>query len=487
MKIKNYALFFSVLFLFALSSFAQTPEEMVKNDWPNTVETFGKNSKTVPSHYIFVIDVTEQIFGPEISKQIRSFVDALPENDNITIIQLGPTDETFEIVPTCKVTPKIKVDIFEKLKLIEFGKSGSDGLKMTDCVIKALNAPGVSKSIPFVFIFSDFEFYLPGDGYFIPSTSEWGPLKAKFEQTKRSLSRGENLIINGLRLSNPNQRNNYFDKLKFVFGSISPTTVSGSNLLKAQFNNIQAGIYRERLINYVSEQLKVQNDNMQLENNDGQIVLKGSDTLVYHKLILDKASQDKVNEILNSEVLYAFFPPTAIELEVSGILVAEKYKNELLELADLQINKQMITLMQPEALIPWWLTDLILLVIIAMVLRFIWVLMPIKLHGMITFSSMDNFRASENNFLCDGRNSVTIGAVHQYPEDKKLFGNEEFYLTLSAKRKYFKGKCIELAPFKGDLKRKNKNTVIQRGNKLCTDKKSFWTVNGITIGLPGVK
>jgi len=480
MKIKNYALFFSVLFLFALSSFAQTPEEMVKNDWPNTVETFGKNSKTVPSHYIFVIDVTEQIFGPEISKQIRSFVDALPENDNITIIQLGPTDETFEIVPTCKVTPKIKVDIFEKLKLIEFGKSGSDGLKMTDCVIKALNAPGVSKSIPFVFIFSDFEFYLPGDGYFIPSTSEWGPLKAKFEQTKRSLSRGENLIINGLRLSNPNQRNNYFDKLKFVFGSISPTTVSGSNLLKAQFNNIQAGIYRERLINYVSEQLKEQNDNIQLENNNVQIVLKGSDTLVYHKLILDKESQDKVNEILNSEVLYAFFPPTAIELEVSGILVAEKYKNELLELADLQINNQTITLMQPEALIPWWLTDLILAILLFSLLRFIWTIFPpARLKGSIMFYTSGQSTVPKS---CEGSKKT-------FSKNEVNFLKDGFTLEIRATKKFFKGKCLIIIPINGDLllmSRKQKKTA-PRGKKTVVNRMTKWTVDGVEVTMPSVK
>ena len=126
---------------------------MAKVDWPNTFNSFADNSKNVPSHFIFVIDVTEEIFGPEISSQIQSFVDALPSTDKITVIQLGPTNETMQIVPTCDVTPAIKKDISDKLKLIKFGRSGSDGLKMADCVIESLGGPGVSKSIPFVFIF----------------------------------------------------------------------------------------------------------------------------------------------------------------------------------------------------------------------------------------------------------------------------------------------------------------------------------------------
>ena len=49
----------SVMFVLLLSQvFGQKkPEELVKNDWPNTVSAFGKNSKNVPSHYIFVVIV----------------------------------------------------------------------------------------------------------------------------------------------------------------------------------------------------------------------------------------------------------------------------------------------------------------------------------------------------------------------------------------------------------------------------------------------
>ena len=35
----------------------QTPEQMAKVDWPNTFNSFAENSKNVPSHFIFVIDI----------------------------------------------------------------------------------------------------------------------------------------------------------------------------------------------------------------------------------------------------------------------------------------------------------------------------------------------------------------------------------------------------------------------------------------------
>ena len=473
---------FSVVFVLFLSQvFGQkTPEELVRNDWPNTVNAFGKNSKNVPSHYIFVVDVTEEIFGPEISAQIQSFVEALPSNDKVTVIQLGPSNETMQIVPTTEVTPAIKKEITDKLRLIKFGRSGSDGLKMTECVIDALGTSGVSNAIPFVFIFSDYEFYLPGRGYFVPEKREWESLKAKFDNVKKGLKRANNLHINGLRLINPRQRNDYFDQLKLVFGEVSPTTVSGANLLKAQFINIQANIYRERLFNYVLEQASKQNSNIELINQDGQVILKESNNRVYHKLFLDKQSENKVAQILNSDKLFSFFPPTETQIEVSGTLVAEKYKNELPELTDVELKNQKINLMPANSIIPWWLTDLIVLILVLSIWRFIWTIIPpARLKGTI-------------DFFLPGKSTVVLDCGGRY----KKFSNNEvtllksgFSLEVRATKKFFKGKCLILIPVNGDLllsSRKQKKTA-RGGKKTIASVKSRWNIDGIEITMPTVK
>ena len=458
----------------------QTPEQMAKVDWPNTFNSFAENSKNVPSHFIFVIDVTEEIFGPEISSQIQSFVDALPSTDKITVIQLGPTNETMQIVPTCDVTPAIKKDISDKLKLIKFGRKGSDGLKMADCVIEALGGPGVSKSIPFVFIFSDYEFYLPGKGYFIPPQSDWNSLNSKFLRVKTGLKRSKNLVVNGLRLNNPRQKNDYFEKLKLVFGEIIPATVSGSNLLKAQFSNIQAQIYKERLLNYVLEIASKQNANISLENKNGKIELKGANSLVYHTLVLNEESEKKVAEILNSNKLFSFFPPSETQIEVSGTLVAEKYKNEIPELTDVELKNQKISLMIADSLIPWWLTDILVLVLGFSIFRFIWTIIPpAKLRG-----SMD--------FYTQGKSTIVIDC---FGNNKKISNNEvsllknDFSLEIRATKKFFKGKCLLIYPLNGDLlldSRKIKKTAV-RGKKTIASNRSKWTVDGINITMPNVK
>ena len=470
-----------VALMFSTCLFSQqTPEEMAKVDWPNTFNSFAENSKNVPSHFIFVIDVTEEIFGPEISSQIQSFVDALPSTDKITVIQLGPTNETMQIVPTCDVTPAIKKDISDKLKLIKFGRSGSDGLKMADCVIEALGGPGVSKSIPFVFIFSDYEFYLPSKGYFIPPQSDWNSLNSKFLRVKKGLKRSKNLVVNGLRLNNPRQKNDYFEKLKLVFGEIIPATVSGSNLLKAQFSNIQAIIFKERLFNFVLELASKQKSSIQIENKNGKIELKGANSLVYHTLVLNEESEKKVAEILNSDKLFSFFPPSDTQIEVSGTLVAEKYKSELSELTDVELKNEKITLMIADSLIPWWLTDIIVIILLLSIFRLIWTIIPpARLKGTI-----DIYMPGRNTITleCSGRKASITSS------DVKYFRND-FSLELRPIKKMFSGKCLIITPSNGDLvlnSSKNKKTARNNKQTIVTVS-SNWKIDGVEITMPSVK
>lgn len=460
----------------------ETPEDKVREGWPNTVSAFGKNSKNVPSHYIFVVDVTEENFGPEISSQIQSFVDALPANDRITIIQLGPTNETIELVPTCKVTKSLKKDILDKLKGIEWGREGSDGLKMADRVIDAMNNPAVSKSIPFVFIFSDFEFYipLPGNRFKVPPLKEWEKLNSKFKNVAKGLRRADRLNINGLRLNNPNQKSDYFDKLQVVFGEISLSTVSGANLLKEQFSNIQADIYRKRLLDYIMDLVSNQNSNIQLENNNNQITLKGSDTLVYHKVILDNESKNKVSQILKSDKLFSFFPPSETEIDVSGTLVAEKYNKELPELTDIQLKDQKVVLLTADSLIPWWLTDTIALILLLSIWRYIWTIIPpARLRGTIDFSMQ-------------GKNTITkdcSGSKQTFSSSEVKYFRSDFLLEIRPTKKMFAGKCLIISPSNGDLvliSTKNKKTARNKKQTIAKVS-STWSIDGIEITMPRVK
>ena len=82
---------------------------------------------------------------------------------------------------------------------------------------------------------------------------------------------------------------------------------------------------------------------------------------------------------------------------------------------------------------------------------------------------------------------MSIGVGHSIANDSSLVGNDFFSLSVTAKKAFCKGNCIELLTINGDLKGKKKGIIIQRKHKKLVDKNSFWLINGVTIGLPGVK
>ena len=168
------------------------------------------------------------------------------------------------------------------------------------------------------------------------------------------------------------------------------------------------------------------------------------------------------------------------EIEVSGTLVAEKYKNELPELADVELKNQKISLRIADSSIPWWLTDIIVIILLFSILRFIWTIIPqARLRG-----SMD--------FYTQGKSTIVIDC---FGNNKKISNNEvgllknDFSLEIRAKKKFFKGKCLIIYPLNGDLlldSRKVKKTA-PRGKKTIASARSKWTVDGINITMPNVK
>jgi hypothetical protein len=457
----------------------ETAKDAIKTDWPNTVSAFGDKAENEPSHYIFVIDISDKRFGEDIVKQIGIFAEALTKSDKISIIQLGPTHETKVIVSATDINDEILKEIKQKFQRLvsdgKFGTDGSDGKKMIELVLKMLKAPGTANSIPFVFIFSDLEYY-PYRNF--PAKSEWLMLSNQFKQLKFQ----HPPYIKSFILDNPNKnpRGDYKDYLYEIFPKLEMGDVTGPQLLKAEFKLIQAEILRKKILNFVEINVNEQNANISLENKNGKIELKGANSLVYHTLVLNEESEKKVAEILKSDLLYSFFPPTETEIEVSGTLVAEKYKNELPELKDVEIKNQKVTLMTADSLIPWWLTDIIVIVLLFSIFRLIWTIIPpAKLRG-----SMD--------FYTQGKSTIVIDC---FGNNKKISNNEvsllknDFSLEIRATKKFFKGKCLIIYPLNGDLlldSRKVKKTA-PRGKKTMASTRSKWTVDGINITMPNVK
>jgi hypothetical protein len=228
------------------------------------------------------------------------------------------------------------------------------------------------------------------------------------------------------------------------------------------------------------EQASNQNSKIELLNNQGEIELKESNSLVYHQLILDDVSKNSVAAILKTNKLFSFFPPNDVEIEVSGTLVAEKYKNEVSDLKDIPLSNQKITLKPGDSLIPWWLTDIIAMLLLFSILRFIWTLFPpARLRGNIEF-----FTPSSPTQILD-----CTGKRKKFSNNDVKMLKSDFSIEIKATKKFFGGKCLILIPTNGDLlliSRREKKTA-SRGKKTIAKTRSQWSVDGIEIKMPDVK
>ena len=466
--------------MFSTCLFGQTPEDLVKKDYPKLYAKYGNRLEQQKARYVFAIDISNSMKDYEITVKtnIKNFISALPEGDFVTIIQKCGTLETGFIFSNQPVNSSSKSTIFNYIDAIKFDRVGSDGFMMTDKIIEALNQTGSSDDMKYVFMFTDFE-YWTNKNHYNKNSENWKSLKTKFERTQK----GNFVSVTGLRLAlsqgvDPSAV--YETELKDIFGRVEILPSPNSLFLATWFNNTKANILRDRLTYVIGKLVKKQNANISLENKNGKIELKGANLLVYHTLVLNEESEKKVAEILNSDKLFSFFPPSDTQIEVSGTLVAENYKSELPELDDVPLVNKKISLMTADSLIPWWLTDIIVIVLLFSILRFIWTIIPpAKLRG-----SMD--------FYTPGKSTIVIDC---FGNNKKISNNEfsllknDFSLEIRATKKFFKGKCLLIYPLNGDLlldSRKVKKTAV-RGKKTIASNRSKWTVDGINITMPIVK
>lgn len=471
--------------LLALGGFAQTPRELVQVEFPNSVRDFGDSASSVSSHYIFVIDISEKEFCEIIKTRLTDFIAALSDNDWVTVIKLGPTDQTTFLIPTTQVS-KGRGDVRSALSRLGYA-DGSDGLEMTKKVIEALNVHGTSKLVPFVFIFSDFLYWSTERKWNKPPSSDWRPLIAEYSTAAKRFQRGAP-IIRTIRLPTANKPYaDYLPELKSIFGKIEMESVLEKTFLESYFTNVKAKIYGSILQSYIINKAKSQIDDLHLTFEGTKANLLSSEKLVYDQIVLDESSQALIGSITKKSGLFSFFPPATQVVKLSGTLKAANYNKEITDLKDVEFKDQPVTIVAGDSYIPWWLTDVLALVLLLLFLRMIWCLFPSSFNGMITFTSLSNSDAANFNYNSSGKKTLTLGYGQLVASDKNLFGSEEFSLKVTAKRHFMKGKCIELLPQKGELRGKKGSSVIRKNVKTLVKPSSKWSINGVDIRLPNVR
>jgi len=488
-----------VALLFSTFLFGQgTPEELVKKAWPNAYADFGKDLKSRPLNFIFVLDISDETFGDDIKKIVKDFLKPVKEGDYFNVILLGSTDRTSNLTECAIVKNNSKKNsIIQQIDNQVFGRPGSDGLKMTDLVLNALNCTGAENATPIIFIFSDFVHYDIESKWSNPGSEFWQPLITKYDNLKKNIN---NPYVYCIELPNVNRKPQYLNYIKNIFNDLTTVTCTDPNLLDDKFNNIKGQIIKTLLKEVITDKADLQKKNIILLNNGGAIELKkGTDSLIYNKLILNEESEKKVAEILKSDKLFSFFPPSDTQIEVSGTLVAEKYKSELPELVDVPLTNHKISLMTADSLIPWWLTDIIVIFLIITLYQIFSTLKKRKFIGDIYFYPPRGFQGSFKNIDANlnGISSAIVGeniAVSSYGKaidvENNLGSNTQF--TLKAKKKFFGPKVIEIKSLSGFpldvISVEKKIRIISPGTKPKSIKPgSVWRINNVEITLPRVK
>jgi hypothetical protein len=349
-----------VLCFAVLISKAQSPEELVKKDFPKLYAKYGNSLKQQKARYVFAIDISNSMkkYESAVKSNIKNFISALPEGDFVTIIQKCGTSETDFIFSNQPVNSTTKSTIFSYIDAIKFDKIGSDGFKMTDKIIEALNQTGSSGDMKYVFMFTDFEYWTKNN-QFNKNVENWKSLKTKFEQTQK----GNYVSVTGLRLALSQGVKGsavYETELKDIFGRVDILPSPNPVFLSTWFNNTKANILRDRLTYVIGKLARKEKQTIALstksENGKPAIIL--SKNSVFQKATLTDASLKEVNDIYNSRPLIGPFTPKPKTVKVDATLSSPDYNsdkgNEVEKITSLEISSHTIDVYQGPGYLPWY-------------------------------------------------------------------------------------------------------------------------------------
>ena len=150
-KLKNLFLFFLV-FACSFNLFAQKPEDLVKRDYPKLYTNFKTEVGGQKARYVFAIDISNSMKPYELAVKtsLQNFINALPDGDFVSIVQMASSLETRSILENQPVNSSTRNLILSYINGLNFNKVGSDGYTMTTQIIEKLNQTGSSDDMKYV-------------------------------------------------------------------------------------------------------------------------------------------------------------------------------------------------------------------------------------------------------------------------------------------------------------------------------------------------
>jgi len=489
---KNFICLLSLLLIFISEGILGTPpEKAVKLVYPKLYDKYSKELLATPSCHYFLIDASGSIsvagLDTPIINALKGYLYGLPDNDFLTIIIFGETLKTqFVGIPNAPINGSTRSAILNDISNIQFNQQWSDTYSGLAKLTQAMQQAGHEEHQKNVFILTDFLYNSQTNGPNL-NKENWGKLQSKISVLKNT----SEVNPQAIQLLDGNftvQSNFVKPKLDKVFGEKIPyESCTNSILLNQKFKDITANILKNKLEGIVLQDAQFDQNNISLNIKNEKIVLTNSK--LYSKIELSQKSEELLRDKLQNVPFFSFLPPKETSISVDGVMIAEAYKyyegtkqrhemSHILE--DYQFQNKEVQIQLPNSIIPWWLTDIIALILLLSIWRFIWTIIPpARLKGTI-------------DFFMQGKSTVVLDCGGRY----KKFSNNEvtllksgFSLEIRATKKFFKGKCLILIPVNGDLllsSRKQKKTA-RGGKKTIASVKSRWNIDGIEITMPTVK
>lgn len=348
----------------------KTLEQLINKEYPTLYKNYKEKLNKQSATYIFAVDFSTSMkkIEPIVKKNVEIFINSLPDGDRFTIIKEGETAGTNYIyLPNAKISKESKNAIIKNIYQTPFSENGSDGFKLTQKILEAANQTGGNDLI-YIFIFTDFEYYTLANG-FDKTKCEWKSLKKKYS----ALSKGKKIVKVGLELSAKNLRQNAIFKtdLNNIFGDVQYYQIFDGASLTNWFTDTRANILRDRLNFIVNKEIEHELSTSQfhlkpIQNQEPECWVENKTDLIQS---IEFVGPDDL-KTCNQPLVENPFVKNYTKLAEVKLNFNEKYNNlnkynEVDKLLQGSTNKQVsILLHQPQALVPWWLALIILLILL---------------------------------------------------------------------------------------------------------------------------
>jgi hypothetical protein len=359
-----------------------TPTELLNRDYPVLAKEFNDKLVKQNATYVFAIDFSTSMKALErdVKRNVEMFINSLPNGDRISLIKEGKTENTDYIyLPNAVISNESKKAIIESLNSTPFSENESDGYRLTQKILEAINQTGGNELI-YIFIFTDFEFYNRQYG-FDKDKCDWESLKKQFF----GISQGKKIVKVGLELpaSNLKQSAIFKPELDAIFGGVQYFKIIDGSSLASWFNDTRANILRDRLNLIVHKEIDaeieetrfnlkpvkdsapttwIENDDMKLIQNFS--LVEGDELTKVIKPIFENPFSKTKNENAQVQLIYS-----------DNYKHAKGYNEIEKMLQEPMIKEVSIATHQPKAYVSWQvslaLTLLLLALLVCLILTYL--------------------------------------------------------------------------------------------------------------------